>query len=68
MLEQCVSLSSTLLEFWDPEGNERDKPSDREIGQELEDFFETAKCTRFDDDIQDYAENGGRRRDKVKRG
>ena len=53
MLESCVKLGGTLLEQWTPEGDERDdRKSDREFKNDVEDFFETAKCTRFDDDIQ----------------
>ena len=53
MLESCVKLGGTLLEQWTPEGDERDdRKSDRDFKNDVEDFFETAKCTRFDDDIQ----------------
>ena len=52
MLESCVKLGGTLLEQWTPEGEKRGSKSDREFKRDMEDFFETAKCTRFDDDIQ----------------
>ena len=53
MLESCVKLGGTLLEQWTPEGDERDdRKSDRDFKNDVEDFFETAKCTKFDDDIQ----------------
>ena len=51
MLESCVKLGGTLLEQWTPEGDERDSKSEKDFKENVEDFFETAKCTRFDDDI-----------------
>jgi len=63
MLESCVKLGGTLLEQWTPEGDERDdRKSDRDFKNDVEDFFETAKCTKFDDDIQDYFENGDKKK------
>ena len=52
LLDSCVKLGSTLLEQWTPEGEKRGSKNDREFKKDMEDFFETAKCTRFDDDIQ----------------
>ena len=51
LLESCVKLGGTLLEQWTPEGDERDSKSEKDFKENVEDFFETAKCTRFDDDI-----------------
>jgi len=65
LLESCVKLGGTLLEQWTPEGDERDdRKTDKEFRNDVEDFFETAKCTRFDDDIQDYFENGDKKKKK----
>ena len=52
MLESCVKLGGTLLEQWTPEGKKRGSKSEKEFKNDVEDFFETAKCTRFDKDIQ----------------
>ena len=52
MLESCVKLGGTLLEQWTPEGKKRGSKNEKEFKNDLEDFFETAKCTRFDKDIQ----------------
>ena len=52
LLESCIQLGGTLLEQWTPDGEERDSKSEREFKKDMEDFYETAKCTRFDDDIQ----------------
>ena len=52
LLESCIKLGGTLLEQWTPDGDERGDKSEREFKRDMEDFFETAKCTRFDDDIQ----------------
>ena len=52
LLDSCVKLGGTLLEQWTPEGEKRGSKNDREFKKDMEDFFETAKCTRFDDDIQ----------------
>ena len=55
-LESCLKMAASMLELWTPDGQRRsESPSDsdeREFKRNLEDFFETAKCTRFDDDIQ----------------
>ena len=52
MIESCLQMSATLLEYWEPNGNRRGSVSDREFKEELTKFFEDAKCTRHDDDIQ----------------
>ena len=43
------------MEVWTPEGEKR-KASQREddFKDDLEDFFKTASCTKFSDEIQDY--------------
>ena len=64
MLESCLQLSSTLLEYWEPDGSRRRGSSssdDDKVKEDIEDFFTTAKCTKFDDDIQVYADEGRRR-------
>jgi hypothetical protein len=52
LLESCINLGGTLLKQWTPEGDKRDSKNEREFKKDMEDFYETAKCTRFDDDIQ----------------
>ena len=53
MLESCVKLGGTLLQQWTPDGDKRDSSrGEKEFKKDLEDYFETAKCTRFDKDIQ----------------
>ena len=45
-------MSSTLLDAYTPEGdrreNGRDRDRDRDIKNDLEDFFESAKCSGYD--------------------
>jgi hypothetical protein len=61
-LESCVKLGGTLLEQWTPEGKKRGSKSEKEFKNDVEDFFETAKCTRFDKDIQDYYKDGDKKK------
>ena len=52
LLDSCLKLSTTLLETFSPEGDKRStSKSDRQFKTDLEDFFNTAKCTGYDDDI-----------------
>ena len=56
-VDSCLKLGGTLLEVWDPNGDKRpSSQSERDFKDDLEDFFNTASCTRFDKDIQDYYE------------
>ena len=56
-LDSCLKLGGTLLEVWNPNGDKRpSSQSERDFKDDLEDFFNTASCTRFDKDIQDYYE------------
>ena len=60
-LKSCIQMSKSLLEMWTPEGNKRDRDeSEKNFKEDLEDFFQTARCTKFDDDIQDYYEGRGK--------
>ena len=52
MLESCIELGGTLLNQWTPEGEKRDSKNEREFKKDMKDFYETARCTKFDDDIQ----------------
>lgn len=54
MLDSCLRLSSTLLELWTPAGERRATTTydPSRVQTELRDFFETVRCTRFDQDIQ----------------
>ncbi len=56
------------MEYWEPDGRRRTSSSERDLQENLEEFFEAAKCTKYDDDIQDYVEDGSRerRRNRVK--
>ena len=56
-VDSCLKLGGTLLEVWDPSGDKRpSSQSERDFKDDVEDFFNTASCTRFDKDIQDYYE------------
>ena len=56
-VDSCLKLGGTLLEVWNPNGDKRpSSQSERDFKDDLEDFFNTASCTRFDRDIQDYYE------------
>ena len=63
-------MSSTLLDAYTPDGDRRgsDRDRDRDIKNDLEDFFESAKCSGYDRDVVEYFEdndrNGGRDRDR----
>ena len=67
-LDSCLKMSSTLLDAYTPEGDRRDSGRDRDIKNDLEDFFESAKCSGYDRDVVEYFEdndrNGGRDRDR----
>jgi len=69
-LDSCLKMSSTLLDAYTPEGDRRDsgRDRDRDIKNDLEDFFESAKCSGYDRDVVEYFEdndrNGGRDRDR----
>ena len=70
-IDSCIRMSRTLLDYWEPDGSRRTSTSERDLTDNLEDFFEAAKCTRYDRDIQEYVEDGDddrndRRRDRSK--
>ena len=50
---------------WHPTDDNRrsSSQSERDFKEDLENFFETASCTKFDRDIQDYYEGKGSRDD-----
>ena len=47
-------MSSKLLKVYTPEGDQRENDSDRDIKDDLENFFESAKCTGYDRDVVEY--------------
>lgn len=58
LLDSCLQLSSTLLDVYTPEGDKRpSSQTEREFKNDLEDFFEAAKCTGYDKDVVDYYED-----------
>ena len=68
MLEGCIKMSSTLLEHYEADGSKRrGSKSDKDIEDDLEEFFEGASCTGYDRDIQDYFKDKDRKRDRNKR-
>ena len=68
MLDGCIKMGSTLLEHYEPSGSRRrDTPDDKDIEDDLEEFFESATCTGYDRDIQDYFKDGDRKRDRNRR-
>ena len=54
-------MSSTLLDAYTPEGDRRDSGRDRDIKNDLEDFFESAKCSGYDRDVVEYFEDHDRK-------
>ena len=69
MLEGCVKLGATLLDHYEPSGSRRrdSNPSDKDIEDDLEEFFEDATCTGYDRDIQDYFKDKDRKRNRKTR-
>jgi len=56
-VDSCLKLGGTMLEVWNPDGEKRSSSqSERDFKEDVENFFNTASCTKFDDDIQDYYE------------
>ena len=69
LIESCLEMSSILLQQWYPDGSRRESSkSEREFKNDVEEFFEDVKCTGYDDDVQEYIEDSGRRRNRVKKG
>lgn len=60
-IDSCIKMSKTLLEYWEPDGSRRTSSNERELEDNLEEFFEAAKCTKYDKDIQDYVKDPDRR-------
>ena len=60
-LDSCLKMSSTLLDAYTPEGDRRDSGRDRDIKNDLEDFFESAKCSGYDRDVVEYFEDHDRK-------
>ena len=60
-LDSCLKMSSTLLDAYTPEGDRRDSRHDRDIKNDLEDFFESAKCSGYDRDVVEYFEDYDRK-------
>ena len=56
-------MSSTLLDAYTPEGDRRDsgRDQDQDIKNDLEDFFESAKCSGYDRDVVEYFEDHDRK-------
>jgi len=65
-VDSCLKLGGTMLEVWNPDGDKRSSSqSERDFKEDLENFFNTASCTKFDRDIQDYYD--GKSRDDYRR-
>ena len=60
-LDSCLKMSSTLLDAYTPEGDRRDSGRDHDIKNDLEDFFESAKCSGYDRDVVEYFEDHDRK-------
>ena len=59
-------MSSSLLDQWYPDGTRKSSStSDREFQRDVEEFFEDVKCTGYDDDVQEYVEENGRKKSKA---
>ncbi len=54
MLDSCLKMGSSLLEYWDPQGRPRSSSSlsERDFQRELQNFFSAATCTNYDADIR----------------
>ncbi len=65
MLDGCVKMGASLLDYYNPDGSKRrDKDDEKDFEDELEKFFEGASCTGFDKEIQDYYEDRDRKRSR----
>ena len=63
-IDSCIKMSKTLLEYWEPDGKRRTSSNERDLEDNLEEFFEAAKCTKYDKDIQEYVKDPDSRRSK----
>jgi hypothetical protein len=58
LIEACVNLGGSILDNFNADGSERDDDRDKDrkdeeqFSEDLEEFFEAVRCTRFEDEVQ----------------